>query len=131
MLVGIIFVILISIILLFLFVLRKHIFNKKIIYILMGMMVIWGGYKLVTMPFISKEEAVVKAKKTVAPYTYRPLYRVNAEIYERNTGGSYWSVAIAITNGSYAEVYIDARSGEILSAKINKLNGNDIEIKER
>ncbi|WP_169823971.1 hypothetical protein [Bacillus marinisedimentorum] len=121
-----------SIGLLFLFILRKQIFNKKLIYVVVTLSVIFGGYQHTTIPFVSQEEAIAEAKKTVAPYTKNHLYQdqIKVELVNpKNMFDQQYAVIIDITSNSYAEVYVDIRNGEILKARIHNLSNEDIVIK--
>ncbi len=128
----VLFFIFLSIGLLFLFILRKQIFNRKLIYVVITLSVIFGGYQLTTMPFISQEAAITEAKKAVAPYTKNHLYQdqIKVELVNpKNILDQQYAVIIDITSNSYAEVYVDIRNGDVLKARIHNLGKEDIVIK--
>ncbi|KAA0542282.1 hypothetical protein FZW96_21380 [Bacillus sp. BGMRC 2118] len=121
--------------LLFVFVLREHIFSRKtsrvLIYIAIGfiiiiiIIIIIGGFKLLTMPLITQEEAGDIAKDTISPYVEKKIYE--SQIHTEINNGNYL-VSIDFREKGYAEVIIDTRSGEVFYAIINNFNGEDIEI---
>lgn len=120
------FIVLWSIILLFLYVLRKHIFNRRSLFVCAGFLLPILIFQLFTMPFVTQKEALNIAEQSVSPYTKNSLYSGKAQLFDSEDGGKYWSVFFTINPGEYAEVYIDARSEEVIKAKINKKNGDDI-----
>lgn len=112
---------------LFVIVLRKQIFNKILFYVLIGVVVIFSGYKLMAMPQVSQEEAAKIGKDTVSPYMENRIYdnQLTTEIINDDK----YAVTINFSNDGYAVVYIDTRSGEVLESKINNFNEEDVEIK--
>ncbi|WP_221569324.1 PepSY domain-containing protein [Alkalihalobacillus sp. TS-13] len=86
-----------------------------------------------TMPLISPEEATRIARDTISPYIEKELHQnqMKAEVLSRKNffDEKRYVVSIDITNNRYAEVYINARDGKVLNARINDFDGVDIEIK--
>ncbi|WP_261133408.1 PepSY domain-containing protein [Bacillus sp. Marseille-Q3570] len=129
----ILFTLFIGIGLLFILAIRRKLLNRKLVFVLIVTLAIFEGYKLLTVPLISPEEASRIAKDTVSPYTEKMLHQnqMKAEVLSQKSvfDEKRYVVSIDIPNNRYAEVYINARNGEVLDARINDFDGEDIEIK--
>ncbi len=112
----------------FIITLRKQLFNKKVLSLLVLTILIVGMFQIGwSASHLSNEEAITLAKKTVSPYRDVKLKKNQIEVI--NMESERIAVVIEFAPNNYAEVYIDQLSGEVLEANIIDFHGEDRRIK--
>lgn len=123
----------------FVYIIGSRLKGIRTLLIVLGSLVVcFIGIKLVTMPLVSKDEAVSIAREEALSHTNLTISQpptaiiseigdeTPAKVKEELAGLDYWIVGIEFesTRLAYAEVYVDARTGDVIDGRLHNKKGD-------